>query len=89
MQEQDKSDAQAEVARKEMRSKAMGNAGAKPTRQAPKVPRKYNKKASNAEPTAEPMEISKSSTMETSEFLKFYNVDFFMLSINWYFKLEF
>lgn len=67
----------------------MGNTGAKQTRQAPKVPRKYNKKASNAEPTAEPMEISESSTMKTSDFLKFYNIDFFTLSVNWYIKLGF
>ncbi|KAL3537453.1 hypothetical protein ACH5RR_000819 [Cinchona calisaya] len=65
LDDQDKSDAQAEAARKEMRSRAMKEGGL-PTRQAPKNPRKYNKKASNAEPAAEPMDISASSTVETN-----------------------
>ena len=46
----------------------MKDDGPKPTRQAPKNPRKYNRKASNTEPTTEPMEISSSSALETSEF---------------------
>ncbi|XP_027113751.1 DNA topoisomerase 2 [Coffea eugenioides] len=66
LDEQDISDAQAEAARKEMRRKAMKDDGPKPTRQAPKNPRKYNRKASNTEPTTEPMEISSSSALETN-----------------------
>lgn len=63
VQEQDKSDVQAEAARKKMKSRVMSEAGLKAvtTRQAPKNPRKNNtKKTDNTETV--------SKAMETGEF---------------------
>ncbi|KAA8520228.1 hypothetical protein F0562_014484 [Nyssa sinensis] len=62
LDEQEKSDAQAEVARKVMKSRVMSEAGLKVSKQAAKNPRKNNKKTSNAESV---LETSASSAMET------------------------
>lgn len=70
VQEQDKSDVQAEAARKKMKSRVMSEAGLKAVtaRQAPKNPRKNNtKKTDNTETVSKAMETS-SSAMETGEF---------------------
>lgn len=56
-------DAEAEVARKEMRIKAMMN-GAGESKKAPPKPRKNTKKANTMSSIPEPMETS-SSAMET------------------------
>lgn len=65
LDEQDKSDARAEEARKELKGKVMTAAGLKATKQGPKNPRK-NKKKAPSEPIAESTESSSpSSTMET------------------------
>ncbi|CAL5330796.1 unnamed protein product [Camellia sinensis] len=65
LNELEKSDDKAEEARKVMKNKVMVEAGLKVSRQAPKNPRKNNKKATNAETVSDAMEISTSSTMET------------------------
>ncbi|XP_047341634.1 DNA topoisomerase 2 [Impatiens glandulifera] len=57
LSEQDKADGEAEVARKKMQNRAMGNEAAKATRQPAKNPRKYTKKAASS---PEPMETSDS-----------------------------
>ncbi|XP_052171246.1 DNA topoisomerase 2 [Diospyros lotus] len=67
LDEQEKSDTQAEEARKEMKSKIMREAGLKASRQAPKNPRKNIKKASNAESVSETTETSTTSSMETDK----------------------
>ena len=66
-QEQDESDAQAEGARKKMKSRVMTEAGLKASRQPPKNPRKNSKKATNAESVSESTAISTSSSMETGK----------------------
>ncbi|PSS24455.1 DNA topoisomerase [Actinidia chinensis var. chinensis] len=63
--EQDESDAQAEDARKKMKSRVMTEAGLKVSRQPPKNPRKNSKKATNAESVSESTALSTSSSMET------------------------
>nr|DAD42398.1 TPA_asm: hypothetical protein HUJ06_000628 [Nelumbo nucifera] len=66
LDEQDKNDAQAEDARKELKSRVMSDAGLKVSRQAPKNPRKTNaKKNNNLEPVAESVAASVGSAMET------------------------
>ncbi|KAI8571649.1 hypothetical protein RHMOL_Rhmol01G0136100 [Rhododendron molle] len=67
LDEQDKTDVQAEAARKKMKSRVMGEAGLKAvTRQAPKNPRKNNKKKTDdTETVSEAMETTSSSAMET------------------------
>lgn len=63
IQEQDKMDAEAEVARKAMRVKAMMN-GAGESKKAPPKPRTNTKKANTTASITEPMETS-SSAMQT------------------------
>ncbi|KAK9283698.1 hypothetical protein L1049_011948 [Liquidambar formosana] len=65
LDEQEKNEAFAEATRKEFKSKVMSEAGMKVSGQAPKNPRKNNKKANNAEPISETMGTSASSAMET------------------------
>ncbi|KAG5564885.1 hypothetical protein RHGRI_000924 [Rhododendron griersonianum] len=65
LDEQDKNDVQAEAARKKMKSSVMGEAVLKAvTKQAPKNPRKNNKKTDDTETVSEAMETS-SSAVET------------------------
>ncbi|CAK9187446.1 unnamed protein product [Ilex paraguariensis] len=65
LDEQDKSDVQAEVARKAMKSKVMTEAGLKASKQAPKNPRKNTKKCSHPESISEPSKTSATSVIET------------------------
>nr|DAD29697.1 TPA_asm: hypothetical protein HUJ06_031165 [Nelumbo nucifera] len=67
LDEQDKNDAQAEEARKELKNRVMSEAGMKASRQAPKNPRKTNaKKPSTSETVTESVAASSvGSAMET------------------------
>ncbi|KAF5736454.1 DNA topoisomerase 2 [Tripterygium wilfordii] len=65
LNEQDASDAVAEKARKELKSKVMNEVATKPGRQAPKNPRKNAKNANNAVVVTETIGGSASSAMET------------------------
>ena len=76
--EQDESDAQAEDARKKMKSRVMTEAGLKVSRQPPKNQRKNSKKATNAESVSESTALSTSSSMETG---KNWNLNFFHTSL--------
>ncbi|KAF8396139.1 hypothetical protein HHK36_017752 [Tetracentron sinense] len=62
LDEQDKNDANAEEARKQIKGRVISGAGSKVSRQAPKNPRK--KAANNPEPAAESVAASVSSEME-------------------------
>lgn len=75
VQEEDKNDVQAEAARKKMKSSVMGEAVLKAvTKQAPKNPRKNNKKTDDTETVSEPMETTSSSAVETGEFRVIFHV---------------
>ncbi|XP_052301590.1 DNA topoisomerase 2 isoform X2 [Populus trichocarpa] len=63
----DKYDAEAEEARKKLKGDANGEAGFKVSKQAPKNPRKYTKKAINEEVSVETMGKASSSAMETGQ----------------------
>ncbi|XP_011047368.1 PREDICTED: DNA topoisomerase 2-like [Populus euphratica] len=63
----DKYDAEAEEARKKLKGDANGEAGFKVSKQAPKNPRKYTKKAINEEVSVETMGKPSSSAMETGQ----------------------
>ncbi|KAJ6424702.1 hypothetical protein OIU84_025461 [Salix udensis] len=63
----DKYDAEAEEARRKLKGDAGGEAGLKVSKQAPKNPRKYTKKAINEEVCVETMRKSSSSAMEKDQ----------------------
>ncbi|OVA09460.1 DNA topoisomerase II [Macleaya cordata] len=64
LDEQDKNDVQAEVARKALKSKVMNEAGMKASRQVAKNPRKNNTKKPSNPPVAEATTTSVSTTIE-------------------------
>ncbi|KAJ6750863.1 hypothetical protein OIU85_001406 [Salix viminalis] len=63
----DKYDAEAEEARRKLKGDADGEAGFKVSKQAPKNPRKYTKKAINEEVCVETMRKPSSSAMEKDQ----------------------
>ncbi|KAF8398402.1 hypothetical protein HHK36_017329 [Tetracentron sinense] len=70
LNEREKNDAHAEVARKQLKGKVMSDAGTKVSKQAPKNQRKNNvKKANNPEPAAESVAASVTSEMELGNVL--------------------